>query len=170
MKLEKKELMDKLGVGYELGPYETYPWSCYDSASGQTCSAEVRMDPDGNELEAEVQMMYDSPPEGKAPMEQIFWILSNPTPSTGEWEIRDLKLRGGPLEEEILNWQEKACNFFGALVQELQLEEMPDIDELIDLHFHNRERLGDQRQGGGGKQPKIRPNQLLDMKKGGGGF
>lgn len=169
MRVSKKELMDKLGVGYELGPYETHPWSCYESESGQTCSAEVRMDPDGTELEAEIQMMYDDPPPpGKPPMEQIFWIRSKPSQTSGEWEINDLKLRGGPLEEDIYNWQEKSCNFFNAVIQELQTDSMPDIEELIDMHFHNRERLGDQRQGGGGKAPKIKPGQLMDMKKGGG--
>ncbi len=166
MRLSKKDLMDKLGVGYELGPYETCPWSCYDSESGNTCSAEVRMDPDGTELEAEVQLMYDTPPEGKLPMEQAFWIRSKPVASTGEWEISELKLNGAPPEDEIYNWQEKSCNFFSAVVQELQTDTMPDIEELMDVHFHNRERLGDQRQGGGGKSPKIQANQLL--KKGSG--
>ena len=168
MRVSKKELMDKLGVGYELGPYETFPWSYYDPDSGCTCSAEVRMDPDGGELEAEVQMMYDTPPEGKPPMEQAFWIRSRPSAVSGEWEILDLKLQGAPPEKEIYNWQEKSCNFFHAVIQELQNDTIPDIEELIDRELHDRERMGDQRQGGGGKSPKIKTAQLTGMKKGGG--
>lgn len=165
MQVGKKELMDRLGVGHELGPYETFPWSGYDPEGGRTCSAEVRMNPDGDELEAEVQMMYDSPPPGAAPMEQIIFIKSSPN-SEADWEIRFLRVRGEPLGDDIYNWQEKACNFFRAVAQELQSGTIPDIDELIDTCFHNRERFGDQRQGGGGKSPKIRTEQLL--KKSGG--
>lgn len=168
MRVSKKDLMDRLAVGYELGSYETCPWSCYDGESGRTCSAEVRMDPEGMELEAEIQLMHDTPPEGKPPMEQIFWIKSKPLQSSGEWEIADFKLRGAAPEEEIYNWQEKSCNFFSAFVQELQTDVIPDIDELIDREFHSRERAGDQSEGGGGKSPVIKANQLLDMKKGGG--
>ncbi|MCB9990363.1 MAG: hypothetical protein H6867_03155 [Rhodospirillales bacterium] len=168
MRLSKKDLMDKLSVGYELGPYETFPWSHYDGATGQSCSAEVRMDPDGNELEAEVQMMYDTPPEGRLPMEQFFWMKSKLSGTTGEWEIIDYKLKGAKPEEEIYNWQEKSCKFFSAVVEELLGETMPDLEELIDLHFHSRERLADQSQGGGGKSPKINTSQLMDMKKRGG--
>lgn len=165
MRVTKKELLDKLGVGYELGPYETFPLSYCDAETSATCSAEVRMDPDGTELEAEVQMMYDTPPAGKPPMEQVFWIRARPSGATEEWEILELKLRGAPPEEEIYNWQEKSCNFFKAVAQELQNDTMPDIDELIDREFHSRERLGDQRQGGGGRAQRMKT--VPGMKKGG---
>lgn len=168
MRLSKKELMDKLGVGYELGPYETFPWSYYDGDSSRTCSAEVRMNPDGAEMEAEVQMMYDTPPEGTPPMAQFFWMKARPSGTTGEWEIIDYHLHGQKPEDEIYNWQEKSCNFFSAVVEELLSDTIPDLDELIDIHFHSHERMGDQRQGGGSKSPKIRTDQLLDMKKSGG--
>lgn len=166
MRASKKELMDKLGIGYELGPYETCPWSCYDSAIGKTCSAEARMDPDGKELEAEIQMMYDNPPEGIPPMEQVFLLKARPASDT-EWEIIDFRLSGEAGDKEIYDWQGKCCDFFMAVIQELQADTIPDIDDLIDFHFHSRERLGDQRQGGGGKSPKMRGAQVMGMKKGG---
>ncbi len=165
MRLPKKELLSKLGVSQELGPYETFPWSCYDSETGQSCSAEVRMDPDGIELEAEVQMMYDEPPEGKLPMEQICVIRARPD-RDDEWYVAAMTIRGEPVGDEIYNWQEKGCNFFNAVIQELQMDKIPDIDELLDREMHSRERMGDQRQGGGGKAPKIKTEQV--MKRGGG--
>lgn len=167
MAFSKKDLMDKIGVGYELGPYETFPASCYDAASGRTCSAEVRMEPDGSELEAEIQMMYDTPPDGKPPMEQICLIKAKPI-SGDEWDVLTLRIKGEPFGEDLYNWQEKALNFNRAVIQELQLDTMPDIEDLIDREFHSRERMGDQRQGGGGKSPKMKGGQLLGMKKGGG--
>lgn len=167
MHVDKKEFMDRIGVGYELGSYETFPCSYYDSESGATCSAEARMDPGGMEMEAEVQLMYDSPPAGKPPMAQFFWIRAASS-SSGEWDVLDLKLHGTPPEKEIMRWQEKSCNFFRAVIETLQTDTMPDLEDLIDLHFHRRERLGDQEQGGGGKSPKMNAAQLLNMKKGGG--
>ncbi len=165
MRVTLKELMDKLGVSHVLGPYETFPWSYYDAQTERTCCAEVRMDPDGREIEAEIQMMHDNPPAGTVPMEQICLIKSKPNRDTN-WEIVSLRIHGQPFGEDIYNWQEKSCNFFNAVVQELLAEAIPDIEDLIDREFHSRERLGDQRQGGGGKSPKIQANQLL--KKSGG--
>jgi len=167
MTFTKKDLMDKIGIGYELGPYETFPASAMDSATGRTCSAEARMDPEGAELEAEIQMMYDTPPEGKPPMEQICFIKAKPV-AGDQWDVIELRVRGEPFGEDIYNWQEKSCNFFKAVVQDLQMDTIPDIDDLLDREFHNRERLGDQRQGGGGKSPKMKGAQLMGMKKGGG--
>jgi hypothetical protein len=43
MRVDLKTLLDKLGVGYVMSPYETCPWSAYDGEKGITCSAEVRI-------------------------------------------------------------------------------------------------------------------------------
>jgi len=67
-----KELMDHLGVGYILSAYETSPWSAHDDDEGLTCSAEVRMGAQGDELEAEIQFMYDDPKPDQKAIEQIF--------------------------------------------------------------------------------------------------
>lgn len=168
MRITLKELMDKLAVGYVLGPYETCPWSHYDSTRGQTCSAEVRMGPDSDEVEAEVQLMHDSPPAGKPAIEHSCYIKATPSAGDGTWNVVTLRLKGEPLDKEIYNWEDKSCQFFAAVVRSLLIEEIPDIDELIEDIFHNYERFHDQYGGGGGKSPKIRPSQLLDVKKGRG--
>ena len=162
------ELMDKLGVGYALGPYETFPWSSYDPAQGLTCSAEVRMSPESNEVEAEAQFLYDTPPEGKNSMEQICHIRAIPGNADGLWSVVSLRLRGEPYGEGIYNWQMKCCDFFAMLTRALAANEMPDIDELIEDAFHGGERFYDQHGGGGGRAPKIRPSKLLGLKKGRG--
>lgn len=166
MRITLKDLMDKLGVGYVLGPYETFPWSHYDSETGTTYSAEVRMGSDSDEVEAEIQKMYDTPPEGKPPMEPICYIRAVPA-SDQQWNVTALRIKGEPYGEGMYGWEEKSCDFFAAVTQALTIGQLPDIDDLIDIHFHSRERMNDQRGGGGGKSPKIRPAQLLNMKKGG---
>ncbi|MBU0800220.1 MAG: hypothetical protein KKA05_04370 [Alphaproteobacteria bacterium] len=168
MRVTLKDLMDKLAVGYVLGPYETFPWSYYDGETGVTCSAEVRMGADSDEVEAEIQVMYDTPPAGKQAMEHICYIRSAPGGQDGMWEILTLRVKGEPLKEDVYNWQEKSCTFFTAVVRALLIETIPDIDELIEDIFHNYERFHDQYGGGGGKSPKIRPSQLMDLKKGRG--
>jgi hypothetical protein len=168
MRITLKDLMDRLAVGYVLGSYETFPWSHYDPEKGVTCSAEVRMGPDSEEVEAEIQLVHDTPPEGKPGMEHICYIRCAPGGTDAMWEVLTLRLKGEPLKEEIYNWQEKSCQFFSAVTRALVAGEIPDIDELIEDIFHNYERFHDQYGGGGGKSPKIRPNQLLDIKKGRG--
>lgn len=166
MQVNINELMDKLGVGRVLAPYETQPWSFCDSEKGQTCSAEVRMGLDGDEIEAEAQMMYDTPPAGKPPMEQICFIRAKPS-GEGGWDSVLFRFRGETYGDDKYNWQEKGCIFFSLLVQSLQMNEMPDVDALLEEAFRGRDRGADQRGSGGGKSPKIKPGALMNIKKGG---
>jgi hypothetical protein len=168
MRITLAELTDKLGVGYVPGAYETCPWSHYDVDEGITCSAEIRMGADSDEVEGEIQMMYDEPPEDKSPMEQICYLRAAPM-SDGQWTVKTLKIMGAPLEEEVYDWEGKSCNFFAAVVRTLIREELPDIDELLEAELFTKERLADQRKGGGGKSPKMRGAQVMGV-KGGGSF
>ena len=129
---------------------------------------EVRMSPESNEVEAEAQFLYDTPPEGKNSMEQICHIRAIPGNADGLWSVVSLRLRGEPYGEGIYNWQMKCCDFFAMLTRALAANEMPDIDELIEDAFHGGERFYDQHGGGGGRAPKIRPSKLLGLKKGRG--
>jgi len=163
------ELCSKMGVGYTLGPYQTHPWSAYQADKGVTCSAEVRMGTSGDEIEAEAQMMYDTPPAGKPPMEQICYIKATPS-REGKWDVTVLRIKGEPYGKELANWQEKSCVFFSMLVGVLAGDEIPDVDALVEEAFHAKEKFYNQRQGGGGRAAKAKAGQLLGMKKGGGGF
>lgn len=168
MKASFRELMDKLGIPHELSPYETYPFNVYDGTKGVTCSAEARMGMSTDEVECEVQLMYDTPPADGASMQQVIWFSIKPTLNTSEWSTKDARLKNEPIDQSIYDWEEKCCSFFGALTRFLKMDQIPDIDELIEEEFHSRERFGGQYGGGGGKSPKIKPGQLLGMKKGQG--
>lgn len=169
MRITTEEMMDKLGVGYVIGPYETCPWSFYDEEQGITCAAEVRMGPDGDDVEAEVQMLYDDPPEGKSSMEPVCYIKATKASST-QWLITKPLIRGKPHDDDkIKNLEDKGMNFFMAIVQEIKMEKLPDIDQLIQQELHNRERAGGSAgQGGGGKSPRMKGAQLMGMTRGGG--
>src|SRR5688572_19192001 len=146
MRVTLKELLDQLGVGYELSPYETCPWSVYDTEKGLTCSAEVRMDGEGKEIEAELQLMHDTPPAGKPGVEQVVWILCHLSGADQKWEPKALKLRGQD-DTAVFGWGEKSAEFFAACVQELKMDKIPDIDELIDSILHSKERFAGGRGG-----------------------
>lgn len=162
--------MDNLGVGYTLSPYENSLWSVYDDEQGITCSAEVRMGPDGDEIDAELQMVYENPPEGKEPLEQIFIAQFKPAVgSKDKWDHRYIKIKGHTDEDrKKYNYEEKACKFFDACVQELKMGLMPDIDALLEREMKDKERFSDQYGGGSSKAPKIQAQQLLGMKNGRG--
>lgn len=167
MKMTFRELMDKLGIGRALTPYETCPYNVYDGAQGITCNAEIRMGNAANAVEGEVQIMYDTPPAGEAPMKQILWFKV--TPKLGDdWATREARLRGTAIDTGIYNWEEKCCIFFSELTRFMKMEQVPNIEELIEEVFNTRERFHDQHGGGGGKSPKIKPAQLLGIKKGQG--
>ena len=165
MRLPFKELMDALGVGYELSAYETCPWSVYDSEKGQTCSAEVRMNHDGDELEAEIQIMFDKPPEDGNMIVRKFYGLYKPS-NDQKWEGKQI-IALDTDGEGIYDWATKASAFFLACVQELKMEKIPDFEALYEQEITSKEKFKGGR-GGTSKAPKIKPQQLLNMKQGRG--
>lgn len=159
-----KELCDKLGVGHPLSAYETFPWSAFAPDKGITASAEVRMGGDSEEIEAEAQLMYDTPPAGKPPMEQVCYIRA--TAAGDRWTVVTLRVRGKPYGADISNWQNKSCIFFSLLVSSLKTDEIPDVDDCLEEAFYGKDRLGGGGGGGGGKSPKIKAGQVLGIKRG----
>lgn len=168
MRISLKELLDKLGVGYILSAYETCPWSAYEDEQGVTCSAEVRMNNDGDEIEAEMQMMRENPSGDEKPVEQVFWLLAKPAVAD-KWDVKTVKVRGENNPENLYDWSEKAVSFFNACVQEIKMGKIPDIEEILAREMKNNERYGGNASGGGSKAPKIKPQALMGM-KGGRGF
>ncbi|MGB4108130.1 MAG: hypothetical protein WBK55_10110 [Alphaproteobacteria bacterium] len=166
MRYELKNLMEKLGVNRVLSPYETQPWLHYDTARGIACSAEVRMGPDSEDIEAEIQMLKDAPGEDGKTTEQI--MLMKILPGGDKlWMPTDLRVRSESYVNKIYDWEGKGCNFFRACIQAIQMSDLPDIDALIE------QELGDDDDWGGGKRgkigrkaPKIKPAQLLGIKRG----
>lgn len=167
MRVELKTLLDNLGVTGMLAAYETAPWSVYDEEKEATCNAEVRMNQDADEIEAELQIINDVPSETKPPIEQVFWMFAKPA-HEGKWDIFRMKIKGEEFSNTTHAWDEKGCGFFKACVQELKLGNFPDIDEILEKELNDKERYGGNRRGGGGKAPKIKPQQLLGLKSGRG--
>lgn len=164
MRSDLKKLMEKLGVNRTLSAYETQPWFHYDAAKGITCSAEVRMGASGDDIEAEIQFMKDETPDGMPEQIMLMKILMD-----GEklWAPRTLTVKGKDYVNQIYEWEDKGCNFFRACIQAIQMGDLPDVDDLI------TKELGDEEDWGGGKKgkigrksPKIKPGQLLGMKRG----
>lgn len=160
--------MEKLGVGRDLNPYETQPWVHYDEDEGIHCSAEVRVEGDGVTAEAELQFMYDDPPQGKPAVEQICKIQANVT-TDNLFEVKKLLIYREDKAGDIYNWEEKCCNFFRACVREIKAGRLPDIEMLLEREMRDSGRMGDKWGEGSSKSPKINTQQLMnDMKKGQG--
>ncbi len=169
MREDLKVLLERLGVNYILGGYQTHPCSYMNHDKGQTCSGEVRMGPEEDELEIELQMMYDTPPEGLKPLEQLMYFVGKKH-SDGQWEIKTLKIKNESKVDAISGWQQKACRLYRECTKKMMAEEMPDFDALVKEFFKEDSKFGGSTGQGGGKAPKIKPAKLLDMKRGGGGF
>lgn len=163
MKATLRELLDALGVERTLGAYDTAPWSTYDPEKGLTCNAEVRMGADNDEVEAEIQFIYDTPPEDGASVQQIFYTHAK-LGNNGKWSPVLLKLKG-ELYTKVYDWEKKGCEFFLACTVMLARDKIPDIEELIERIFKAAENFGTGTGGGGGRKPTIRPEQLLDPTK-----
>lgn len=160
--------MEKLGLDRILAPYETQPWFFYDDEKGITCSAEVRMGPRYEDVEAEVQFIKDeddSEGEGESGgYEQIMRLRAEPSVA-GAWTTKQLRVKGKNLENLMYNWEEKGCDFFYACVQSMLIGELPDIENLAKQHLHNKEGEGGGRRGRvGRKSPKMSNKKGMGMK------
>lgn len=159
MRISLKELLKKLEVTQEMLPYETVPWTVYDADQGITCSAEVRMGPDKQELEAEIQIIHDEKPADGPRMKQIAAIIARPV-GDQNWNVLSFTLEGQPFQS-IYNWQEKCCHFFGACARFLDLDQIPDFEALKEQELTD-ENAGGSGQGSSRKAPKIR--NVMGMK------
>lgn len=175
MRISLKELSEKLGVDHEISPYETVPWFYYDDEEGLTCSAEVRMGPDGDDLQAEIQFLRDPSDEdedgedegeGGMAREQIMLMRAGPVKDS-IWAPHFLQVKGKDYANELHDWEGKGCSFFCACIESMSMGETPDIDTLVEEHLSD-----DSFYGGGGrgkigrKSPTIKPESILGNKGG----
>ncbi len=167
MRVPLTKLLQALGVGRVLYPYETQPWFLQDDETTRMCSAEVRMGPGAEDLEAEIQILEekeDSDGDTQMTPNQIFLMRAMPTGS--EWTVRGMWVKGENYENKIFNWEQKGCDFFLNFVQSIQMGEIPDIDVLIEKELN--EDGGDVKGGRGRigrKSPKAKASAILGMKK-----
>lgn len=173
MRLPLNKFLEKLGVDHTLSPYETQPWFLFDEARKITCSAEVRMGPGGEDIEAEIQILHEEKDEESGESgegsaggrEQILWMRAVPV-IPGEWTPKLLRIKGKDYVNAFHDWEGKGCDFFLACVGALQMGEIPDIDALIEDKMQDDSFGGSGRMGRvGRKSPKVKTAQLLGMKK-----
>lgn len=181
MRVELKTLLEKLGVKRVLLAYETVPWFYEDEDIGISCSAEIRMGPASDYLEAEIQFMKDEDKTdddetgdqtGKQqenslitqPVEQMFYMRAQPSIGN-QWSPVSLKIKKEDYTNTIYDWEGKGCQFFQSAIQHINMQKLPEIDELV------KRQMVDESKGKGGrgrigrKSPKIKPASLLGMKK-----
>ncbi len=154
MRASYKELMDMLGVGFELAPYQTRPWFLHDAEQGITCSAEVRVGPGGEDVEVEIQFLYDEndaryvEDEKYAEPEQV--MLMRFLPSKEQvWMEKLMFVKGEDYASKISEWGERGCTFFNLCIGAIQMGELPNIDELIE------QELTDRAGGRGGRKGRV---------------
>lgn len=166
MRLTLKKLLENLGVDRVLMPYETQPWVHYDAAKAMTCSAEVRIGPGAEDLEAEIQFLKDegSDASNAGALGQIMHMRAIPH-NDGMWEAQHLRVKGKDYTNEIHEWDLKGCNFFRAVIGALLMGVVPDIDELIEKELSDDDGWGGGRGKVGRKAPKIKPAQLMGLGK-----
>jgi len=172
MKVNYRNLMNKLGVGRPLNVYETQPWLMYDDEKALTCEGEVRCNHDQSEIEAEIQFIYDTPPEGSFPVERICLIRCEKRPSLNDdYAVVSTIIRDKEWKGEFYDWEGKSCNFFRACISEIRANKVPDIDAILAREMKESGRYKKGQGDGSNKSPKINASQLMYDRKGiGAGF
>ncbi len=173
MRVTYKELMEKLGIDYELAPYETKPWFLYDEETAITCSAEVRIGPGIQDVEAEIQFLHEeqeddeeSDSEGESgggiQIKQILLMRFEPSKDQ-VWAEKSMFVKSENYNNKIHNWGERGCNFFVSCISALQMGELPEIDEMIEKDLTDKQGGGRGRRGRVGKKGLKMQNQPPPM-------
>lgn len=175
MRVPLKKMLENMGIRHVMVAYETYPWVHYDDDTDTTCSAEVRMGPDGDTFEAEVQFLKDED-DGKndesqgesgrllTPPSQKFYMRGKAF-KDNIWSPTYASLEKEDYTNKVAEWEEKCCNFFRACIQAMQMGQMPDIEAIAKQEFPEEWGGGGRRGKIGRKSPKVKPGQLLGIKK-----
>ena len=124
------------------------------------------MNHDGDEVEAEIQLMHDTPPESGNMVERKFYGLFKPS-TESRWEAKTVIVLDNNGAGDVYDWPVKGCAFFHACIQEILLEKIPDFEAIYEQEISSKEKFAGGR-GGSSKAPKIKPQQLLNMKQGRG--
>ena len=164
MKATLRELMDNLGIDAQFGPYDSQMWMADNDDKGQTCTAQASMDAEGVELEVTINLMHQNPPEGISSNEAIMYFHVKQDVNK-KWVPDTCRIRKELYHAKIYDWQKKACDFFVAVTNALNRNDVPDIDELIERIFKPSDNYSAGTASGGSKKPMIRPEQLLDPTK-----
>lgn len=157
MRMSYEELMEKLGTGHVLSPYETRPWFHYEQPQGISCSAEVRVGPGAEDVEAEIQFLHDESDaryddeENFGDPDQIMFMRFMPS-KDHVWTTTIMRVKGEDYAGKIHNWGERGAEFFCLFIGALQMNELPDIDEMIEEHLTDKTRGGRGRRGRVGKK------------------
>tara|TARA_B100001167_G_C16747003_1_gene294018 strand:- start:36 stop:554 length:519 start_codon:yes stop_codon:yes gene_type:complete len=172
MKATYQEIMDKLGVGRPLNVYETQPWLARDDKKGWTCEAEVRCNSDKTEVEAEIQLIYDTPAEGQRPVEQICLIrVIQQKRLDKEYTVVDCIINGHDYKGDVYDWETKSCAFFRISVKDIKQDKIPDFTAIEKKEMKESGQFGGKQGDGSNKAPKINASQLMYDRKGiGAGF
>ena len=157
MRVEYNELMEKLGVGHILSPYETRPWFHYEEDDGISCSAEVRVGPGSADVELEIQYLYDEmdaryedDSEFGAPQQVMFMRFM---PSKEQiWAPVMMRVKGDDYVNKVHNWGARGADMFCLFIGALQMGELPNIDELIEEHLTDSSSSRGGRRGRVGKK------------------
>lgn len=144
-----KDILDKMGVPYVMGPYETKLWTHTDPEKEITVSADIAMNPDGDELESQIVFFYEKPPEGKKSTDLVFKSVARPK-TQEKWGFARLDVNGENFMEKVPDWEKNTCDFFRVCCQVIQKGEIPDIEEILDDEFFKGGRYRSGRGGGGG--------------------
>ena len=83
--------------------------------------------------------------------EQIMIMRFTPNKQQ-EWQGALMLVRGEDYQSKISNWDERGAAFFCDFIGALQMNELPDVDELIEEHLVDRYRGGRGRRGRVGKK------------------
>ena len=142
------------------------------------------MGPDSEDLEAEIQFLYDEVQEEEYEViegigdekrvrtetktysyKQIMLMRAQPS-TQSEWSPKYLLVKGEDYTNKFGDWDKKGCEFFRACIGSLLMSEIPDIEMLLEKELSDDDGWGGGRSGRvGRKSPKIKPASLLGMKK-----
>lgn len=165
MKATAQQLSDHLGLDAPLGPYDSRMWSADDNDKGLTCTAQVAVNAEGDEMDVTIDITHFTP-KPDTPMNEQFMVFHIKQDINKKWSPDILRIKREIYHGKHYDWEKKACDLFVTVTASLARNAVPDFDELLERFFKAGDGFGSGTAGGGKRNPTIKPEQLLNpMKK-----
>ncbi len=166
MRIKKTELLSQMGIDEDLEPFETIPVDYFDSERGVDFCSSISMSGDGNEIEAEIQMI-EHLDEEKLRFRQVFALYAKRERPREEMFIVELmRIREQIVSGQKMNWLKNGCRFFKMCLSHIKKGMIPDFDVLYKASFGEEQSgKGEFWSGGRGSRnlkndkqpPKMKP-------------
>lgn len=136
------KLVQKMGIGQTISPYETIPYDFFNEKNDMDFIAMVSLTGKRGDFYAEVQVIQHVDGQESPKFNQVFFMHAKHE-HKDIYLVDYMRILGRPISGVYKGWFPKGARFFSQCVTHINKKVMPDFEMIYQTCF------GDEKKGGG---------------------